>query len=344
MKPDFLKALGQGVLGMAVLVGLAYVVLGMTGCGGKSQPPQPHVAPVPQKSKFDLRQPPPPGWKSDLDREDDSSPQNLDFTGLRGVLTGKWEKKSGSKAEHILEFTEKSIERMERNQFSDGGYMRNTGKCAIKDDVLLITDEDGRTISYGFEFLSDGEIILRPEKLPKGFKEYYGNHFSSLHGQWRRVSLPPGKQTPLLGTGPIADAKRQVRRIEQKAAKVEKLLQAAIADRDELVKKLRSVGVNSTADLKGNVRGQRLAQGIAKLATEIDALERQLASIESEVLKGKTIVRRMEREQASIPDDEMRKLNEQLREAEERTDGAAPAPITPLDVEAALDKALNRKR
>ena len=138
----------------------------------------------------------------------------------------------------------------------------------------------------------------------------------------------------------IADAKRQVRRIEQKVAKVESLLQATIADRGELVTKLRSVGVHSTADLKGNIRGQRLAQEVTKLATEIDGLERQLASIDSELLKAKTIVRRMEREQAGLSDDEMRKLAEQLREAENRTDGVAPAPTTPLDVDAAVEKAL----
>ncbi len=40
----------------------------------------------------------------------------------------------------------------------------------------------------------------------------------------------------------------------------------------------------------------------------------------------------------------MRKLAEQLREVEERTDGAAKDPVTPLDVEAALDKALKETR
>jgi hypothetical protein len=223
--------------------------------------------------------------------------------------------------------TEKSIEE-ERYGF------RHVGKYEMKGDLLHITDRDGAVNVYGLEFLSDGEIALRPEKVKNG------TDFNGLAGRWRRVSLPPGKDMTSLGSGPIADAKRQVRRIERKAAKVEKLLQAAIADRDELVKKLRSVGVNSTVDLKGNVRGQRLAQGITKLATEIDGLERQLASIESEVLKAKSIVRRMEREQASISDDEMRKLNEQLREAEERTDGVAPAPTTALDVDAAVEKAL----
>jgi hypothetical protein len=36
----------------------------------------------------------------------------------------------------------------------------------------------------------------------------------------------------------------------------------------------------------------------------------------------------------------MRKLAEQLREVEERTDGPASAPRTPLDVDAAVEKAL----
>jgi hypothetical protein len=47
----------------------------------------------------------------------------------------------------------------------------------------------------------------------------------------------------------------------------------------------------------------------------------------------------MQREAEGISEDEMRTLSEQLRQAEERTDGT-PLPVTPLDVDAAVEKAL----
>ncbi len=140
-------------------------------------------------------------------------------------------------------------------------------------------------------------------------------------------------------TGPLADAKDRVRKFEKKRAALQPLLEKALADRDELVGKLREAGVHKAADLKGNLQGQKLAASLQRLTGEIDGLERQVAAIDSAILEAKAVVRRLEREKAGISDEEMRKLAEQLREAEERTDGAARL-MTPLDVEAALEKAL----
>lgn len=112
---------------------------------------------------------------------------------------------------------------------------------------------------------------------------------------------------------------------------------------DELVAKLRELGIESAADLKKSPRGQRLAENLAKIAAEIEGMDSQLASIDTELLKARSIVRRMEREQAGISDDEMRTLSQQLREVEARTD-AAPRPINPLDVGAALEAALKGKK
>lgn len=251
---------------------------------------------------------------------------NMDFTGLRGVLAGKWQDEEHKDPIRIMEFTEKAI----LVKF----YSANVGKYELDGDLLRTTDRNGGTNVYGLEFLSDGEIALRPEKSSNG------TNFNDLQGHWRRISLPPSKSEAPVGTGPVADAKRQVLRIEQKVAKVETLLETALADRDEVVKKLRAVGVNSTADLKGNIRGRRLAENVAKITTEIDGVEKQLVSLDAELLKAKAIVRRMEREQAGLSEAEMRRLSQQLREAEERTDGIASTPTTPLDVDAAVEKAL----
>ena len=65
-----------------------------------------------------------------------------------------------------------------------------------------------------------------------------------------------------------------------------------------------------------------------------------MAVMDTELLKGKSLVRRMEQEQAVLSEEEMRNLAVQLREVEERTDGAASTPTTPLDVDAAVEKAL----
>ena len=140
--------------------------------------------------------------------------------------------------------------------------------------------------------------------------------------------------------GPLADARKRVRRFEKKRAALQPLLDKALADRDELVGKLREAGVEKPADLKGNSRGQQLAGALQRLTGEIDGLGRSLAAIDKAIVEAQSVVRRLERERAGISDEEMRKLAEQLREVEERTDGAARTPVTPLDVEAALDKAL----
>lgn len=264
---------------------------------------------------------------------------DMDFTGLRGVLAGQWIMKDTEGV--FLDFTEKSIERKKANQYMETGFERATGKFEMKSELLHITDEYGREIAYGLEFLSDSEISLRPEQLSKspGERESYGNFFGSLQGRWQRISIPLGYQPTPVASGPIADAKRQVQKIEQKLTKLESVLNSALADRDDLAAKLRSLGVNSPADLKNNVRGMRLAENVVKLASEIDGLEQQLALIDGELLKAKSIVRRMEREQAGLSEDELRNLATQLREVEERTDGT-PLPVTPLEIDVAVERAL----
>ena len=255
----------------------------------------------------------------------------LDFTGLRGVLNGKWLKIGQSW--RGIEFTAKGIE---ENLSLGVPEPRHNGKYEMKGDLLFITDQDGHVNDYVLEFLSDSTMALHLEKRR-------GRRFDELAGQWQRVALPSGQEAEELATGPIADAKRQVKKIEQKVVKTESLLEATQIDRDEMVTKLRALGVNSTADLIGNLRGQRLAESIAKIGGEIEGLEKQLAFLDTELLKAKSIVRRMEREQAGLSPDEMRNLAQQLLETEERTVGIGSTPTTPLDVDVAVEKALKAK-
>ena len=301
------------VVGIAMLVGIVFLVRGCAGCGGE-KPDSPETAP---KLK----------GESDLGATPGQEKQALDFTGLRGILSGKWEMKKEYSENHTLEFTSGGTAFVKQYGFG------HVGKYEAKDDLLVFINGEGERNSYGLEFLSDSEVALRPDKAKPG------SSFNTLEGRWQRVSLPAERNSQQNTSGPIADAKRQIQKIEQKLAKLEVILKAALADRDELAVKLRAVGVNSTADLKGNIRGQRLAENTAKLATEIEGLERQLAVIDTELLKARSIVRRMEREQAGLSEDDLRNLAQQLRETEERTDGT-PLPVTPLDVDAAVEKAL----
>lgn len=260
-----------------------------------------------------------------------SSAAALDFTGLRGVLSGKWEMKKEHTENHTLEFTSGGTVFVKQYGFG------HVGKYESKDDLLMLISGEGARNSYGLEYLSDGELALRPDG-----KVQAGSPFNSLEGRWHRVSLPAEKTSQQNASGPIADANRQVQKIEQKLAKLEAIQKAALANRDELAAKLRSVGVNSPADLKGNIRGMRLAKNAVELATEIEGLEQQLAVIDTALLRAKSLVRQMESEQSGLSPDELRKLAEQLKEVESRTVGE-PLPVTPLDVDAAVEKALKAR-
>lgn len=277
-----------------------------------------------KKSSVGPPAPPAPGWKND----GDAPPSKLDFTGLKGVLAGTWDKK-GEK-NHRLQFTEKSIE-------FNRSYSTYVGKYERKEDLLTVTDQAGKVNVYGLEFLSDGEIALRPEKSKNGSD--YQDHFNDLAGQWRRVSLPPGGDPAVLGTGPVADAKRLVRKVEALLVKNEAKQKAALAERDGWAAKLRAVGVNSPADLKGNTRGRRIGENMVTLANEIEGRDQQLADLDTALLKANSLVRKLESEEATLTDAERRTLAVQLKEVEERTD-KAPLPTTPLDVDAAVEKAL----
>jgi hypothetical protein len=154
------------------------------------------------------------------------------------------------------------------------------------------------------------------------------------------VSLPDSESaSPPDETGPLAEARGQVRRFEKKRQALEPVLERALGEQEQLVAKLREAGVTSPSDLKDNPRGRKLAESLTKLGAEVEGLERQAAALDSAILDAKAVVRRLERQQAGVSEEEMGRLAEQLREAEERTDGAAK-PVTPLDVEAALEKAL----
>ena len=161
-----------------------------------------------------------------------------DFASLPKQLPGKWQM-----GDAILEFTSGTtvIRKLRASQ--------DIAKYEFHDDLLTITHPyRGGTVSrYGVEFISGGEVVLRPEQS--------GNRtgFDHLGGTWLRTSVPP----ELAGeSGPLADAKERAAKFEKKRATLEPLLDKALADRDDLVAKLRGAGIKSAADLKGNPKAR----------------------------------------------------------------------------------------
>lgn len=301
---------------VVVLVVLALVVLfcwrvGSWFVGVKSNPPQPMIVDAPS-----IPRPPAVTASAKVGRD-----------AVYGVLLGKWELLTGYWDGSFIEMTRGgSIHIGLKGKYSQD-FDHKYGRFSINSDVVVVGPENGPLNSYRVEIHSEDEITLThvSETTYMGFEQ--------LVGRWKRIGERRNE------FGPVADAKRQVQRIEQKLAKLESVLEAALTERDELAAKLRSVGVNSPTDMKNNIRGQNLAKNALKLATEINGVEQQLAKTDTALLDAKAIVRRMEREQAGLSEQEMQKLILELRQAEERTDGT-PLPVTPLDVDAAVEAAL----
>jgi hypothetical protein len=249
---------------------------------------------------------------------------------LRGRLIGKWQLLEGYWKGSVVDFTSggKLLIALKWKYGDEpdrlvGTFIANSGH------IRLGAGENEGIQDYDIEFLPNDELLLHHAEG----SAYRG--FEQLEGRWQQLSTPEFPAD--------ADSNQQVRNLEKKLARLEEIHKAALDDRDDLAAKLRSVGVNSPADLKNNLRGRRLAENVVRLATEIDGLERQLILIDGELLKAKSIVRHMEREQAGLSEQELRNLTQQLREVEERTDGI-PQPSTPLDVDTAVERALKAHR
>jgi len=190
-------------------------------------------------------------------------------------------------------------------------------------------------------------IILFGSGSILGIAWYERSHYLSRHSTEQPLVADnsSARTVPAPVRGPkeesaISTANARVAEFEKKRAALDPLLEKALADRDDLVAKLRDAGIKTAADLKGNAQGQKLAASLQRISAEIEGLERQQAALDYAIVEAKSVVRRLEREQAGISEEEMRKLAEQLRDVEERTDGVGSLPLTPFDVDAALEKAL----
>ena len=311
MGSNFLKTLGKAGFSLVMLVGSACLLVGLSGCGRSSDSrPAGDTPAVPSPSP--------------------SVPKEL---------LGVWKHATGKGTRYYpkmrLTFNERGIVTLGDASHKDE-WIAN---YRAESDRLIFSDKYGNTLHYDIGQLSGSELFLGNNVLHHvGGLSVLQEAYTFLEGRWRHESDTQNGSVAL-GTGPVVDAKRQVQKIEATLAKHEAIQKAALAERDELAARLRSLGVNSAADLKGNVRGQRVAVNLAKLAAEIDGREQQLADSDTALLRAKSLVRKIESEEANLSDAEMRTLAVQLKEVEERTD-RVPLPVTPLDVDVAVEKAL----
>jgi hypothetical protein len=269
-----------------------------------------------------------------------------DDADLRGVFLGGWAKKQGDKdIDCTVEFTENTVTMTFK--VTDGRLRKEMPSikpvvCKYKseDNRISITDPKGHQEWFVVDFVSGREMVLALDRkndtrtvIPDdGMVE-------TLSGRWTRTSRPAGR---LPVSASITAAKLQVNRIEDKLKIAEAKQQGIRKERDDIAAKLREMG-ESADELKGNRRARGMAESYAKLTAEDEGLDSVLATIDTQLLKARSLVRKMELEQVGISDDEMKSLSVQLREIEARTD-TTPRPITPLDTDAALRAAFGNKK
>jgi hypothetical protein len=281
------------------------------------------------------RTPPPAATAGDSDDAD-----------LRGVFLGGWAKKQGDKdIDYNLEFTENTVTMTFKT--TDGRLPKRLPSlkpvvCNYKSEGnrVSITDPKGHQEWFVVDFVSGREMVFALDRKDdtRTFIPDDGM-VETLSGRWTRTSRPAGR---LPASASITAAKLDVARIEEKLKIAEAKQQGIRKERNDVTSKLRDLG-ESADEVKGNPRARSLAESYATLTAEDEGLDSLLATIDTQLLKARSIVRKMELEQAGISDDEMKSLSRQLREIEARTD-TTPRPITPLDADAALKAAFGNKK
>jgi hypothetical protein len=292
-------------------MGSAYLLIGLSGCGRSS----------------------------DSRPADDTPAIPSPSASVPKELLGVWTHASGKGTRYYpkmrLTFNERGIVTLGDASHNDE-WIAN---YRAEPNRLIFSDKYGNTLRYDIGQLSDSELLLGSHVLHYvGGLSVLQGAYTFLEGRWRHESDTPDGAVAL-GTGPVADANRLVRKVEALLAKNEAKQKAAVAERDGWAAKLRAVGVHTPADLKGNARGRVIAENMVTLANEIEGRDRQLADLDAALLKANSLVRRLESEEATLTDAERRALAGQLKDVDERTD-RVPLPVTPLDVEAAVEKAL----
>lgn len=204
------------------------------------------------------------------------------------------------------------------------------GKYTISGDRFAAGPKPWSWSRYRIEFLGGNEIILTAAGSLDG---NYG--FEQLVGRWQRMGSAR--------EDPVEEAARRVRSMTDNLARMEALLKSAVEDRKAVVTKLRRLGVSTAADIKSDSRSRQMAEDLARLTAEIDSLEYRVTTAESELLRAKSLLRRLGQEKATLSEDEKLSMLTRLREAEARLNSGF-RPETPAEVEYSVERALKMLR
>jgi hypothetical protein len=305
-----------------------FLLVGCRGCSGdKAVPTSPVVAhggPGDDWLTRAIFPPTPPAPNpDDTEPAEEAGPVNK-----ANLLVGRW-RKEGS--EMTAEFTAGG------NAVFTGGkvppaatYQRRKEVNGTR-DLVRVSKNKHDWADIAPDFVSPTELVLVVTY------DYCYGQFQELSGRWRRVSPAPGPSR----RGSPADANAHVEKLEGSRQALQRLLDKALAGRDDVVARMRDAGVKSPEDMRGNTRARERMPQLRRVTREIEGLERQITRLDNDILNAKALARRREQEKARVNEAEGRKTADELRQADERLDGK-PAGVMPFDDEEALRKAFNK--
>jgi hypothetical protein len=123
---------------------------------------------------------------------------------------------------------------------------------------------------------------------------------------------------------------------------------AVAAERDQLVDRLRSLGVRSSEDLKGNREGQALAVELQELTGQIRAMKNEIKLLDQTITRTESGLRRLERRQlieagGAKSEKEYDRMIRTALELEEELRGRSGQTAPDPELNAVLDEALRHR-
>jgi hypothetical protein len=159
------------------------------------------------------------------------------------------------------------------------------------------------------------------------------------------AGLPGQKATPEQVRAQIKAAELQIERLEKSRKANGAILEKCLKEKQDIVARLKSAGVKSGEDLKGNPKARKYADDLLKLSNELEGYERVDAAFEDGIAQCKALVRRLEQslvlDEAGITDQELAEVSAAILRLNEKQ-GVAPAglPTDLLKLEKLLQKEL----
>lgn len=166
-------------------------------------------------------------------------------------------------------------------------------------------------------------------------------------GAWQDNEDSPEPQGQLQQLTAVQKAHTNLNELQERRNAVQALLDKTREEQEDVVLRMRQMGIKTTSDLKDHPRGRVLVEEFQRLLAEVKSLESAVVRIEGGVAKAKALIRQIERNevlgQAGMSEDELKELSEQLMLAEETEAGELPSvPVDPAQTDALLEQTLAR--